>query len=98
MGGSKLKNSSSMQSIVRTAAKTHQKCLNLSGYSQRIPEELFNDPFVFCLEQLDLSNNDLQCLPSEISCLKSLKTLLLSGNKLTVLPSGITWVADFARS
>eukprot|EP00794_Sanderia_malayensis_P008753 gene8753-9688_t len=93
-----LKNSRSRYSPVKVAKKSHQRCLDYSGYNlTSVPKELFGTPFDTSLQSLDLSNNGIADLPSEISFLKNLTTLILSGNKIQVLPGEIKFLSKLRK-
>ena len=81
---------SNKDNIIRTAKKTHQNDLILSGhYLSHIPWSIFQDPLPRNLIFLDLSNNNLSFLPNEIGSLTNLEKFYVSGNFLTELPAAI---------
>ena len=50
------------------------------------------------LKNLQLSTNNLTSVPSEISSITTLETLLLNNNKLKNLPESITTIESFKRN
>lgn len=56
-------------------------------------------PASFCnlsqLVQLQISNNQLQCLPKDIDKLRNLRTLLAFSNEIKILPGLIMMVKKF---
>ena len=84
------KKSRSCLALIDRGRKSQHPKLLLCGFEiWSIPKEVFKDPFPFCLQHLDLSNNHLDAVSNEIKLLEQLKILILSGNNLTELPKEI---------
>lgn len=84
--------------ILQRASKSCQNFLDLRGQNiTSIPVEVFTKPLVQNLTVLELSGNDLQSLPREISLLVRLEELYLANNGLKSLPKEIEDLSNLRR-
>ncbi|XP_065065525.1 uncharacterized protein LOC135691567 isoform X2 [Rhopilema esculentum] len=82
--------SKSVRLLLEDGIKNHSKKICLCGFSlQEAPYLVFEDPFHRCLQHLDLSNNMLLSLNTQIGLLENLAILILSGNQLMQIPNEI---------
>lgn len=81
---------------IELSKQTNSKTLNAANaFLSRIPEEAFNEDLAFWqqLENLNLQNNRLMSLPSQIYKLRALKKLDITQNNIATLPAQMTELA-----